>query len=336
MKNVILPGTKIKLLSGGVWRTGVVVGVTGATGVLSGTVFIRDEHGGSYQLPVFLFEAAISGGQCFVLGQDEGRHSEAEHRSPQGHFLDLKYATINGAITITKYNGRGGAVAIPDKIDACPVAIIGARAFESCTSLTNITIPKGVTQIGDYTFCGCKALTNVTIPKGVTHIGRKAFESCPLTTVTIPDSVTNIGDAAFEWCPSLTSVTIPSSVTSIGDWTFGGCKALTSVTIPSSVTRIGGWAFRWCEALTSVTIPKGVTHIGEDAFERCTSLACVPIPKGVKTVGKEAFGDRTRVVRTTTRGWFRRRMVYLDPEGVSGRSKPATSGRIKPSHFEVR
>ena len=40
-----------------------------------------------------------------------------------------------------------------------------------CTSLTNVTIPNSVTNIGDYAFDYCTSLTNVTIPNSVTSIG---------------------------------------------------------------------------------------------------------------------------------------------------------------------
>jgi hypothetical protein len=73
---------------------------------------------------------------------------------------------------------------------------------------------------------------NVTIPNGVTSIGEGAFEDCTgLTSITIPNSVTSIGDDAFKWCTSLTSITIPASVTSIGkDAFFVFSGGLTSVT----------------------------------------------------------------------------------------------------------
>ena len=60
-------------------------------------------------------------------------------------------------------------------------------------------------------------ITDLTIPDGVTCIGDDAFRGCTsLTSVTIPDSMTSIGDDAFWGCTSLTSITIPDSVTSIG------------------------------------------------------------------------------------------------------------------------
>jgi len=50
------------------------------------------------------------------------------------------YTTNNGSITITRYFGRGGAVAIPNTINDLPVTSIGNSAFARCTSLINATI----------------------------------------------------------------------------------------------------------------------------------------------------------------------------------------------------
>ena len=152
-------------------------------------------------------------------------------------------------------------------------------------SITSITIPNGVTKIGDYVFYKCNSLTSITIPDGVTSIGFSAFDGCTgLTSITIPDGVTSIGGGAFEECRSLTNITIPDSVRSIGNSTFYGCNSLTSVTIPDSVTSIGDSAFYNCTGLTSITIPDSVTTIDNRAFYHCTSLAevdfsvCTDIP----------------------------------------------------------
>jgi len=175
--------------------------------------------------------------------------------------------TNNGTITITKYTGPGGAVAIPNTTNGFPVTRIGTNAFYNCTSLTSVTIPNTVTSIGFAAFRGCTGLT----------------------TVTIPNTVTSIGLAAFEQCTSLTSVTIGEGVTRSGGWAFDQCTRLTSVTIPNSMTNIGEYDFAWCSSLTNVTIGNSVTSIGEGAFESCTSLTGVYFKGNAPSGGSGAF-----------------------------------------------
>ena len=94
--------------------------------------------------------------------------------------------------------------------------IIPAKVYYDETELT-VTSIYSTAYADRGAFSSCTSLTSVTIPEGVTSIGNFAFYNCPsLTSVTIPSSVTSIGNQAFEYCTGLTSVTIPSSVTSIG------------------------------------------------------------------------------------------------------------------------
>ena len=170
------------------------------------------------------------------------------------------------------------------------VTSIGEGTFSGCSSLTSITIPEGVTSIGYRAFYGCSSLTSITIPEGVTSIGGSAFAGCSgLTSITIPESVTSIGNGLFSGCSSLTSITIPESVMSIGNNAFSGCSSLTSITIPEGVTSIGNGAFSGCSGLTSITIPEGVTSIGERAFDGCSGLTSITIPESVMSIGERAF-----------------------------------------------
>ena len=149
--------------------------------------------------------------------------------------------------------------------------------------MTSLTIPSGVTSIGNQTFYGCSGLTSLTIPSGVTEIGESAFRDCSgLTSLTLPSSVTEIGESAFRGCSGLTSLTIPSGVTSIGNYAFYGCSGLTSLILPSSVTSIGDFAFRDCSGLTSIYVYlEKIPKLGSDVFTGCDAKNCtVYVPTG--------------------------------------------------------
>ncbi|MEY8318421.1 leucine-rich repeat domain-containing protein [Oscillospiraceae bacterium 50-58] len=52
---------------------------------------------------------------------------------------------------------------------------MGDSAFYLCESLTSLTIPDSVTEIGEDAFSDCKSLTGIAIPKSVTKIAYSAF-----------------------------------------------------------------------------------------------------------------------------------------------------------------
>ena len=129
-----------------------------------------------------------------------------------------------------------------------------------------------VTGIKEQVFANCSALTSVSLPDGLTTIGNKTFEYCSsLATVSIGNSVTTIGNAAFANCTSLTGITLPDGLTTIGNEAFFNCTSLTGITIPNTVTSIGIAAFR-NSGLTTASIGNGVTTIGNNAFYACWAL----------------------------------------------------------------
>lgn len=78
---------------------------------------------------------------------------------------------------------------------------IPANAFYGQTSLDKVTIPNGVTVIGKFAFAR-SSITEVVIPEGTTDIEYAAFYHCNnLSKVTIPDSVTYIAENAFSYTP---------------------------------------------------------------------------------------------------------------------------------------
>lgn len=262
----------------------------------------------------------------------------------------FSYVTnTDNTITITGYTGAGGDITVPDTINGLSVTAIadgafdysvtqtnitipetvtniGASVFDSCVSLTAITVESGnpffssvagvlfnqsqtlliefpksktggyvipdtVTTIGDSAFYNRYVLQSVTIPDSVTSIGENAFGNSLLTTIVIPNSVTNVGGGAFGESIWLTNVTIGSSVTTIGDIAFEDCRSLTGIVIPNSVTRIGNGAFENCSGLTNIIIPENVTNIGTAVLWGCTSLTSAKLPNSLKNFGNMAFYD---------------------------------------------
>jgi len=144
---------------------------------------------------------------------------------------------------------------------------------------------------------------HVTIPEGITTIGNQAFFLCVLTSVTIPPSVTSIGENAFIGCSSLISVNIPAGVTSIGYGAFLNCSSLSSITVDSrnrAYSSEDGVLFNKNKTVliqypadkpeSTYTVPASVISISEYAFSDSNHLISVSIPAGVTFIGKSALG----------------------------------------------
>lgn len=79
-------------------------------------------------------------------------------------------------------------------------------------TLPTYSIREGTNWIGQFAFSN-RSLTSITIPNGVTRIGDGAFWACyKLTSITISNSVTIIGDGAFAYCTGLTSITFKGTM----------------------------------------------------------------------------------------------------------------------------
>jgi hypothetical protein len=156
-------------------------------------------------------------------------------------------------------------------------------AFASCSALTTITLPEGVTTIGGQAFLWCSHLTNFALPKGLTTLYSEAFHGCS----------------------GLTNVVIPNGVATIPTFAFCDCTGLRTVTLGNGVTRIAGNAFADCPRLTQITIPAGVTAIDNSAFAGCTSLNAMYFQGNAPTMGSTVFqsGTPTAYYMPRATGW---------------------------------
>lgn len=240
--------------------------------------------------------------------------------------------------TIKKYNGNDAVVNIPSEINGTPVTTIGNAAFRD-SSVTSVTIPASVTEIGANAFAGCTNLTSVTYGGDWSNLtiqsGNPAVEDAAkdaaneqlfdfefilnntavvvisykgtAADVTIPSRykgkpVTVIDPVAFYNNSAVTSVTIPDSVTAIPDDAFGFCSQLTNISIPNSVTAIGFSAFNSCTSLKSITLPSSLSFISGALFLGCSQLTTIHIPVSVTSIGNNAFADCPSLMTVTYPG----------------------------------
>lgn len=108
------------------------------------------------------------------------------------------------------YTGEIKSLVLEEGITEIPDSMFG-----SCSFLTQISFPSTLKSIGAYAFFNT-ALTEVTVPEGVTYIGEAAFSSCfSLKNAVIPGSVDTLSENLFGICPNLEEVTLGDGITSI-------------------------------------------------------------------------------------------------------------------------
>ena len=72
-----------------------------------------------------------------------------------------------------------------------------------------IILPDGLKKIGLGAFEGCTSLKSITIPKSVAEIGDRAFAGCGLSEIMINNKAAKIHVNAFINCPSLRKFEFP-------------------------------------------------------------------------------------------------------------------------------
>lgn len=172
---------------------------------------------------------------------------------------------------------------------------IGKNAFKGCTSVKEVTIPKGILTVSNSAFEGCSGLTDVTI--AAKTINAKAFAECTnLKTVKMEEGVTTIQGMAFA-NTQISAVTIPSTLTTAGTTKEGTIEK--GPFAGTMIATVHGQTEDSTEAQEGATILPETKKIPDNLFLGCTSIIDVQIPETVTEIGQKAFKDASSVENVT-------------------------------------
>ncbi|MCI5783912.1 MAG: leucine-rich repeat domain-containing protein [Bacteroidales bacterium] len=155
------------------------------------------------------------------------------------------------------------------------------------SNLKKVVIGDEVTSLGAYYFENCTSLTDLTIGKGVKTIGSNCFANTGIASVVLPDGVTSIQGSTFQNCSNLKSVTLGNAVTSIAEMAFYN-SPVEIINWPATLASISSYAFSGAKFTGALALPEGVTYIGVQAFAK-NNVSELQLPASLATIGDAAF-----------------------------------------------
>ena len=211
------------------------------------------------------------------------------------HFVDIEEVEP----TTFEYNDDGvligfdhtenGNITIPKG-----VVEIGVNAFNMLSidhfddELTSVIIPDTVKRIGEFAFCGAQ-IKEIVIPDSVEEIDSFCFTYSDLERIRVGSGVKKL-DAVFDKCNKLTSAILSEGIEEI-EYTFSYCPLLETVQLPSTLVKIGEFSFVDCTSLKTVILQNNLEIIDRLAFDGCSSLESIVLPDSLKEIGDYAFRE---------------------------------------------
>ena len=231
---------------------------------------------------------------------------------------DLTYTKLDDgeSVSVAAANNEiSGEIVIPTMVrnggDMYSVTEIAEGGFADCAWLTAITIPDGLTAIGDNAFQNCSGLMQLTVnQEEPPTVSASAFDGVDKTKciLRVPEGcgekyrnapgwqdfwlIAAEGDIIVEGITYAINDEGTATIVSANHSADGKYVVPSSVTIDGveyTVTEIGANAFSGCTEMTAVTIPETIVAIGDHAFADCTNLMEIYV-EGKKPAGmKNAF-----------------------------------------------
>lgn len=214
------------------------------------------------------------------------------------------------------------------------IKIIGASAFEGCTTLSSIRIPASVTSIEEGAFRGIGSVNSISVETGNSNYSAsgnclierstgRLIQGCSASVIPENGTVSEIADYAFADCTGLTKLHIPASVSTIAGTAFAGCKGLESITAAAGNEHYS--AVGNCLIITGTrTLVLGcknseiptdgsVVRIGNGAFSG-TPITELILPDAITEIGEAAFENCSELVTIT----FGKGLTTLNAESFIG------------------
>ena len=140
----------------------------------------------------------------------------------------IQTETLQSIANSIRGSEQGAKIAVEDFAEKITEVAGGEIVLKQLLerNITDIVIPEGFTNLGNYAFAYCGQLQNVTFSKDILAIGQNAFYFCGnLKNIVIPDTVQYINSSAFNSCFNLENVVIGSGIQNIANYVFAGIKA---------------------------------------------------------------------------------------------------------------
>ena len=149
-----------------------------------------------------------------------------------------------------------------------------------------IKIPDGVVEIADRAFEKCTDLKAVIIPKSVKRIGAYAFHDSYIETLIIEDGVEVIEERAFAFCKFLSNIYLGSNIKILKKGAFQRCANISTVLLPKETEELYDEVFEGCNFLSNVYMHRKLEYFG---VQTLPPIHYIPL-NGIFTL-KESFAE---------------------------------------------
>ena len=186
-------------------------------------------------------------------------------------------------------------------------------------SLTEVTIPNGISSVTGTPFSGCSNLEKIIIPAGVSQLGISVFSGCSgLKTIDLRAGIPTLAAGTFSGCAKSASVILPGGTrVSAGGTLFGACGYHAIYALNNGTLTVYGRGAMWDypderhssydgyeydtwytqttpwanSVVNKIVISEGITSVGLSAFASESGATAVILPSTLVSIAQEAFAD---------------------------------------------